>query len=1454
MSRRPGRFPGVKRWGLRLGCAGLGLGVAALVLLGATGVWLRSESGNDAIRSAGVGLVNGQLDGTVSVEHLSTDLWSEAVLTGVSIDRDANHPLFRADSVHVALDPWALWSGPITAVDVEGFELFVDVAADGSVPWLELGAGALFEELTWLGIDAPLTARGRMPIRMPDGAGPVSGIEDVKLTARLAVDADGLHFRESALVGRLADPDTTSWPVVASGDLTFAGDQVTVDGPFELDGPVTIRGTNAGSLDADGLDLTSDSLVEIPGLSPLTVATHLSGPLDAVLAEQSVDTAGVLTAQTRFDLVTGRWTSVVTIIDFTPPVDTALEAQATGMCRGSGELPEGLDGTSAALDCTWTAYLGELPAQVQGPVEVQLVDGALAARSTLSVDVLGGTFDLEAAGDLDGVQGTFAGTVPLSALGVSGRGDVAVSGRFDGPPADLAVGGDLSGAALRVYDSRIARLDGSFTGSARDGELDVRAPVVLGELDAWGLTADRAEIAIRARFDGRHATGTSSFATVGIEGWDARAPRATGTSRFVWAPRTPLSIQGTLALEALRLGALGDAPLQLDNTFRLNGSTLRVDTKTHALKSDIESRAVLDLARRSIQIDGTAQPPGGEPWWIQGTVRPSTSEPSPVLQVGLASESGDLVTLQGTPSDLAVSAGIDVTTLAPWVPGADGLSGELHADLVLDQQWTGTVLATDLTRGFGLDGLDAQLTLDGPELFGVVTRGDLPLAQITGDIPPHPAELDQQPLDLVVRVPQVSILDVPELGTPPGFDARVSAALSITGPVRSPDITGLMEVEVASESGTFRITRDDVGLQASGHLRTQTDRGARVVAQVDGTLPVALDDALDAILGDGTFPSPLVRPPTGQAVVDRLPLSEALALAGVPVVAEGTVSGVASLNDGIPAVWMAIADGHLGEADLTEARASWVDDQLDLHARFVAPDPEARWKRTKKEVPIEGSVGIRGRVPLHVTLSTDALITLDEPVDLDITSMDGGPAQLPVALLTVAHPTLMDGAGILALEGHVGLEPVGRLVRPSLDARATLEDGALTVRVLGLRAIDVGLQAAIRDNELTLERLQAGTRPARRTLDSRASRDAISASGSARVGFDGVTDIDATVSLDNALVLGRREQTAWLSTPEPLRLTGALTPEDAGSGPFQLASGTLSTRGTLHVDRSEIALDKPTLMQADLWDGPPRRLDSRYVSKFDPARTAELRPGMWGPLDLDVHVDLGSACRGSLDLAYFEQLGGLGTRASTITMEATLQGDVHLTSGPDGLPDIDGQLDVYRGSARVAKSFFDIEEGTVMFVDRDPFQPFVDVDASMQLEGGGEVDLDLLGTPYAARVTFSSPQLLQPDQLLAAAITGDSPTATSGTEAAVELATWLALDTVLGDATLGTLEIRDGMVRYPVPIGPRIRLTPAVGFGTAFANDVLSLSAAYIATPHLQLESTVGNATQRLDAVWMRRF
>lgn len=1487
----------VRRWALRAAIAAAlaGLGAAAVGI--GVGAWLVSPAGNDFLAPRLVAFADDQIPGHVALGRLRTEVGARrVVLDGLALQDAAGTPLVTLGHVEATVDPWALLDGTLAlpTVDLTDVDATITVGRDGRVAIVD----ALGVDPSWItqlpGVIqiGALTAKGKANLDLAGYPIPVDAL-DARLAARVDHALTVTDLRLDARIPHLRDPIAVAGGLAFDGGLTL--DALTVaTGPTQLG----VTGTIADLFHGGGAALTAKldavDAASVPALDPLGLTVHatgsatVDGPWRALRATLTADGPAHVAATAGVDLTDPTWpfTASAGITDADAhvvapiaPAGTMLSGQldVTGALPVDGPVAHGtFDGDARALGLRFPGLTTTIDADLDG---LRLSDGHLAGP----------------AGEV-----TFAATAaPWLAPVVTADADARLHLGALGP---VGVPDGLAGEA----DARV-----HLAGPLLSEGADVTAEIAVADVAFRGLTVPTATIDARGRLDPRLAlTATAAVAAPTVDGKGLALQDLAAPLDVTWAPGAALIARGSgiaghasfaawadvdgaradLSLTAaprapLRAEAVVTLPNPRASGFRLgdvvaNATLVGDDAHTRVSVAlpdlpPVDVVARVDLARNALIVDAlTLTPPEG-PVWTLAAPATATLAPSGLtdLDARVVSSRGEARLTGGLGwdgLDVHVHAtGLDPNAVGDWLPalGLPGLEGRLSVDADVRGSDALSADATFFAAGVGLRAGPGDLEIEGTahltddvaRVEAAVAHGNTPIATITAGLP---VRVERAAIRLDADAPVTADLVVADVPIPDlveivrseplstlarrWIDGSVGGEVHLTGPIATPKVAGRVGGRVLGPAGWVNADGVVSGGLDKVVLRAKAEAddlgrlgGAEVIAETGA--PALLAWAL----GDGPRPADLGDPafwlPNASAELEakRLPLRTVLALLAL----DGDVGGTADARlaiagrgfEFVPTLALTLHDAQFGdETTMTRGMVS-LDDAGALDGafdfRYARPV-----KRGRKKLKIdEGGIALRGTVPLHVTLDEPPKGWFDEPLDVAITGRG-----VPIAVARALDGDIVDAEGWLALGGTVRGTPRA----PDLDLHARLDDGSLRYRRLGIRAEDVHVQVDVVGDEVHVVDASLVTRPARRALDPwLGGREGIVAHGHARIGEFDLVDLDLEATVDHALVLSRRDQTARVSTTTPLHVAGRATHP--------------VITGAIRVDQADVALDKGTLMEVGLWSPAPSELDPRIRvvrgGEAEVREVAAVRP-FWAFVDADVHVDLGQDTQGGLALPYLGGFGGLAAEASTIEAEGVLAGSVDVRAA-DGVAQVDGRVDVVSGEARVMKSAFVLDAGTVTFVDGDPFRPFVIVAGGMGLEGGVNIDLALRGTPTGAEARFRSAQLDTTDQVISAVITGQNPlTGGSNVGVATGLASAVVTRTLFGDLDLGTLQFAGGVLSYTFAPTPRIRITPEIGIGTMFTGDALAIDASWRPTRALTVQAHLGTYRRSVSFEWRRRY
>ena len=1491
------RPPRWRRWAAR---GALGLGLLGLVGGGSVvglALWLRTDAGNEALKDAVLASVRDRIPGRLEVERLQTDLWSGATVHGVVLTEASGEPVARLERVDVRLDAASLLGGPIhvSSLTVEGMDARVVLGRDGSVSVLDaLGLPPSFVRELPAAIEVDRAEiSGRLEV---DAGGYALALEALSATAALSLDGD-LEVREldaSARTDRLREP------VRATGGLRWDGEALSLDALTARSGASTagltgrvdaLFGAGAFDVDIDPLSVDARDLPDLDALG-LTAASEgrgrVSGSWGALLLDATLVAPTPVVLHLDADLTDTRWPLTGTVQAEPAALDGLHPAVPAGTSAGlrltlEGALEPDTPHVDAELVASEIRALGLDLRTLTGHLALAddrlvLTEGRLsgpAGQARLNgsaAPLLAPVVHLDVDGDLDLSALTPVGLPP----GLDGRTEARLV--VDGPLLDT--GGTVEGE-LSVTDLRFRGLEVPTAAIALDGTLDPRlaftgdalltSPRVHGR--GLELVDLRAPLPVRWEPGGDLvASGTGVAREVRFAEW-ARSDRARATLSVQAGPDRALRARADIVLpdphtRALTLGEVrASARLVGDRGW----TTARIELPEVGAPVDVEAR--FDLTSDEVEVVRlVATPPGTDalPWRLAA---PTTARltGSGLEDLDLALTSGEAraqvlgrVGYDGLDLSIEVQ-GVPADELRDWLPAArlPALQGRVDGSLDLYGRDTllgdGSFRAHELGVVDGPGGLEVtgvgqlrpgEISLeaglrhgaDGPYLGAAFAR--VPV-RATPDGLTLSADRD---VDIDVTVPETPLSALlPVLRSPRWerlaerlTEGTVRADLHVSGPVRTLPVEGTLDLRLR---GPARAVLADLELGGQADrmsvVGSLDDPELGTLVTLDGTVRTGLPAVLRWLARDA--PRPALDDPEAWvpevdlvAAIDERPAEELFDWAGLRTDVSGTVDGQVRLRGSgaryRPTAAVAWTDGRLGPHTTVEDLALDLDPtgQLFVDALFVDERPV---ERGSEELRIEdGGFTIRGRLPLELRLEDGPGGWLTDPVDLLVAGRG-----LPLAAAEAFDPEIADPRGWLAVTGTIRGTPRA----PDLDLRASLEDGELRYRQLGVRARDIDLAASVIGSELSLDHLTLETAPARRNL-FRTPSDGIVVQGTGRLHDLDVVDLDILAMADRALLVSRRSQLLRLSTTEPLLVSGS-------------ARHPVVT-GSFVLDQAEVDLDRGTLMEAGLWTGSPRALDPRIRLVREEGlverEPVEERP-FWAPITADLRIDLGRNLRGALAMPYLEGFGMIAAEASTIDASGQLVGIVELHT-EDGEARVDGSLELVRGHARVVRSRFALDGGLVQFIDQDPFQPFVIATGSMPIETGGSVDMRIRGTPVQADARFSSATLHDADLVLAAVITGRI-TSTGGSSVGIasSLASSVITHAVFGDLDLGNVRYVDGAFVLDEPIGDSWRIAPQIGI--ANNQDTVGVGLTWFPLPEWVASAYLGTLRGSVGVTWRQR-
>lgn len=1470
-----------------------------LAMLLGTWVFLRTERGNEFLRERLEWALEGLTPyGRVEIGRLETDVWNDIALYDVAVYDDQGELLAWISRALLDVRPGIFITRRILRFPharLDGVYVDLELREDGV-----FNLARVFgqtepgdpDEPEWRGLPVFVD----VPDLIVDGAHIIHRDTDGEIVRATGVDLQAglrgketIEVRDLVLTGLLARPGPTT--VHIEGDavwnhegLRFIGTDVILPrSRVEIDG--LLSDTWQLDVDIEQADFpTIDPLIDEPGLiGTYAGRVRITGPIERPTFGGYLTGIGATLGQVAlavtvdFDADPVRISGRVDAQGFhlhhlVPEVDEAV------ILNGGGDFVILADSypEDFVLDARWSggpqvAY-GQRAEHLSTHFRIER--GVLNIVSAHVLGVVGdvnvtGTIDIEAGPMRLEVRGE-AWPVYLADFGIEGLGtpatiDVVVSGNIH----DLSlvrVGGTAAWSPF-LYEDRVALSDvaASFQANVRPDEVVTgTARVVARGGTAWDVEVGMAVVP-DLQFLVPLGGGVSQFR---------------GTVQITEASRPGLfraqTAQGPFVVTAPSGGELelvADLEVGAHTFFDFPGTSGRLRARLVGdvaeydlvLRQDgrhtVESIGVVDLGvQRFVMSHLVLAPTPRATWTAVGSVRFTVTEGGLAdADVLLRSELG-IVDLRGTlgtsgPLDAEILArSFQLDTLAELFPDTfGGLSGTLDmrasvagsaddplisAELVVKRLWV-----PDAVRWLDVAGtLEASRTEIRPNLRLAVA--DDPLGHLRGTIPvvldlADPRFATERPVDLLVAIYPGTLerfeLAFPALAERDLPEGRLSASLMATGPLGDPDFRLAGVAELPSEA-SFEPTRFEVDLRRDGgELVFWADirEGMDQRASITGTGSTRVDEVIRWVLGEGPRPDLedaelWLDDMVVNGILLGVPAATVARMLDADVAVTGDLVGGFSITGSPyePRIegGLHLLDGSLGDERLEGAWVSIVPDELAYDVELVLDFLE------------EGSLEIRGELPLRIDLRTEVASWPSGEIDLQVTG-EG----LPLGALSGLDPGVRRAEGLLVIEGVI----TGTIADPMPVLEARINGGELVYEPIGLRFYDIRLQATADARGIEVPLAAARTAPIRQNLlsgglqDVTTSEDSqIRASGSATLENWRPADVDA-----RALLLGG----TWIAaTPEAqLRMNGEV-----------LATGTwpeIDVTGQLELVRGNVTINTAsTLTAAPLELDPSITLVRPGVELVVPEPAP---PPPYTAFDVAIDIDLNRNLFLDMTIPWIEQLGTFGSAVTEAEIDARLGGEVELTL-TGGEPALVGEVEVIEGEARVLRSEFDTLEGTLIWVGGDPANPNLDLFAEMTLPGGS-LAMTISGTAEAPRIAFQSDAYPDQSQQLAILVTGRPPGDIGGNQAvaAAETLAGVFFDALFQGQALSQVGIEpDGTVEVGVPIGTDLFAATRVAPQAGINENRIELLIEWSLARRLVLAGAVGDRRGWIDLFWEIRF
>ncbi|MCB9957700.1 MAG: translocation/assembly module TamB domain-containing protein [Rhodospirillaceae bacterium] len=1224
-------------------------------------------------------------------------------------------------------------------------------------------------------------------------------------TGRLTVDATVEEPPGGIAAAMLARPDL---PEV---HLTLAGDGTLDDWQGELTAAAgeiaDLSATARIAATPDGHRIAADMAGDIatflpPTLQPLvgeapTVSLEATLLPDGAIAVDRLDVAvAAMQAGLTGRVDTAAEQGTATLRLELAPSSSAITALAgpVGWDHATVELTAA--GTFEEPDLDLTISAGGIAYQTYGAASV---DAQVAVRPAGPLSGEDATADVSVTARLTGLEG-----LPPQALALIGEAlDLQAQGRIglDGSLEDLA-------AALSTE-----HVDLTLAGAGRDWGADGSGQVALSLADLSPLAdalgqpvAGSVDLTAQGRW-GEDGLGADISAHIDDAHTGIAQVDALLEDGAVLEARFAADGDGRIAEAELNLAA---GPVTVTARPDLNADPQAVDWQV----SVTDLAALTPLASGGAELSGRVDDPMGQPAVAftlsldEGTAAGRAigdAEVSGTVRLGDdGGIDGDVnlaATLDGVPVTLQAAAGM----AADGAVSAHDLSADLgglavtgDADMAADGR---------ITAQLGLNGrVDALAGALGVPLSGAV--------DLTAD-----AELDGAALD-VSATGSISGIATPDAQI--GF-ASVSAAVTGTpdAPVLDVTLNGTNLVTQAITASTFRATAAG-GLD--GLAVTAAMAGPEVTA--DAAATISLGEAITADLSRLNL--------TYRDVNATLVQGGRITIAGSDVAIDRLTLAADGGSVSVAGQAGAALALDLTLSDLPLALARLADPDLDLTGlasgtitvRGTAAQPDIAYNLAvagggladvRTGLPT-ADVSASGRLAGN-TLQIQAAIQPSSGGTLDISGsadLAGGPLDLAVtgAMDLGSVPAL--AARFDRIGGQVALDLAvgGTLNDPQASGQVTLTNGIYEDNELGVQLSQITMAAEGNQSQLRITQLSALT----------PGGGSLTGSGEITLDFDAGLPVNVSIRGSEATVVNSDDLTVDINTD--LTISGT-------------AMQALQVAGTIGVNRMEISIPEhlpanlPVLEVEEL--NPPAHVAERLEEEAA-QRAAQAAAGPASPLAIALNIAVNAP------RAVF-------VRGRGLTAEV---GGALSIGGTVDRPLVGGQLSLRRGHLDALGRRFELDAGTVQFVDVATLDPLLDFQASAAIEDGRGI-INISGYASDPQISFSSEPTLPEDEVMSRILFGRSVSELSAfqaltlAQAVAELTGGQSPDLLDGlrEATgLSEVEVNasDDVNDASLGLGSYIGDNIYLGVEQGLANPTDTTGRVEVEiTPNISLESEVGS-------------
>lgn len=1417
-----------------------------MLLVGVGVWWLRTPAGNVWLGEQIAKRVTAEMgEGTLEIGGVQTNVYDRVVLKDVVLTDGSGRQVIAAPRAILEMGWSGLLSGSVAVERVVLVDPAVDlvVAEDGTLDLNRMfpsnGDDSPPSDLPvrieiW---DARVD--GGSFSYNPGGGGQVWAAEELSIQASARGEGTTWTVPDLSGAGVVSEPDTG--PFTLSGGLRYDlhGKLDLTQTRLEIAGnDVRVAGTMSELTAEPVLELNVVIDGDLDSLEPITgdlglkgelrVLAQLKGPLDALAVDGRIEQAeggiaeidvvvdvldpeigyeGSLDAQ-NFDLQA--------LLDaVTEP--TVLTGQASFSGRGLA-YPDGIDATGR-IDLSDSIGWGyPLPMVASGfsfqDGQIRTTDlvyeawwGRITGRgrigeTDLDLDIVATVWDARGLEDFGapGVKGSATmparvqadwsvsdnvttdvnGTLIGERLGYE---DYVVMDSYEGPISVLV---DASGTQVFGPDALLTGLDASgvLLGAAEggwqsyvaaDGEVTFEADLDGAMLRTWELHSD----SVSARMEGvvtadgvpriyadldlggpglERFVSNHGSAVLVLDGDDVSVNvqcRSAGVNECDIVGGGNLD-SGRFAFSQFEIGAadgvrwVEEGPLLFKLTPTYSGATgmdihLSSAAGSFDVVGDFDAEGALDT---QLNVGGLALS------WIGG-VFPEEVGP-------LAGSAGGWALLTGSAQAPELDAHVDLVSL--FVPG---------------QVW-GLNLAADLQSvDEGLSVL-AQVASQADEVF--VLRGTVPV-DLNFEAP---GLRPQDTVDLQLLIQETSFAQLsnlfPALGPLPG--GFVSGEADVAGTVAAPTLEMSLGTLLAVGSPPKWVRLDaDLSMDKTGMLRLKGGGHEREDRLLDMGGRAKLDLAAFTAWLFEEGPEPNFEEPEqwlSQVNISMVPLrvhTDVLRVfVELPEGLNGRLTGAIALFGDLHTPQVS------GALQLTEAEVGG----LILEPAVVSLGPNGKGYSMsglfgfRESEDVVHSFSISGFVPFSLGTASDW--DIDEQLAREGLNMEISGDGLPLAVLSLADPGIVDTYGVLDVEGTI----TGSVAAPNPIVDLDIEDGGFSYPEINTRFRAIRMHADARQDQIELSQLQfesfgLGGRQSngkRKDKDKEDGEGWLPKLGSLESSVEclgqvklakGVTRVSGTAKL-NGLEVGELDfkacaNNAVLSSTVEQLIKASADLSLTGPWPNLVVRGDVVSNEINMVFGQELFFDSKGL-KVD-----PRIQLVRENQQL--AQQIEEVPPFYYPWDIEVDVDLNRSTRLDITVPLFDGYDEALKLSELRLKNAVLDGKITYLQRED-FYDAKGTVDIIRGSMELINKAFNLDDGCeIQFSGSEIENPTINFKASRTEGAYGTIGVGVTGTVENPELTFTSSEGYSNTDILTILLLGvpSSEIGGNGGDTALALAT-----------------------------------------------------------------------------------